>query len=67
MTRRDDQLISIYLIFFPFLLRSFSLIVFSTHFISDITYFRFWKLRVLLTLELYMLYLNIGSKVYAKR
>ena len=39
---------------FLFLLRSFLLIVSSMYFIWEITYFRLWKLRVLLTLELYI-------------
>ena len=44
---------------FLFLLRLLLLIVFSMYFICEITHFRFCKLRLLLTLELYILYLNI--------
>ena len=52
MIRRDYQLVSIYLKFFFFLLRSFSLIVCSINFIWEIAHFRLWKLRALLTVEL---------------
>ena len=62
VTRIDDQLIFIDLKPFFFLLRSFSLIVSSTEFICEITHSKIWKLIVLLTLELYTLYLNIRSK-----
>ena len=61
MTRRDDQLISIYFKCFFFLLRSFLLTASSMYFILEIAHFRLWKLRLLLTLKLYMLYLNIRS------
>ena len=43
------------------------LIVSSMYFIWEITHFRFWKLRVLVTLELYTLYLNVRCKWFTKR
>ena len=52
---------------FLFLLRLLLLIVSSMYFISDITHFRLWKLRLLFTLELYILYLNIRSEWFTKR
>ena len=48
--------------FFLFLLKSLSLIVSSMYFIWGITHFTLWKLRVLLTLGLYTLYLNIKGE-----
>ena len=52
---------------FFFLLRTLLLIVSSMCFIWQITHFRLCKLRLLLTLELYILYLNIRHKWFTKR